>query len=110
MLCASAKQEGSIMITLDTISEIISPVAKDLGLSRVIVFGSYARGEQTEGSDVDLIIDGGGTLVGGQLFIAIGKMVKALPIKADIFELSEVKNPSPTYTNIMQEGVVIYER
>ena len=98
------------MTTLDTISAVISPVAKDLGLSKVIVFGSYARGEQTESSDIDIIIDGGGSLRGGQIFFAIGKIVKALPMKADIFELSEVKNPSETYSNIMREGVVIYEQ
>jgi len=97
-------------MTLDTLRDTISPVARDLGLQRVIVFGSYARGEQTECSDIDLIIDSGGSFRGGQLFYAIGKMLKVLPIQADIFELSEVKKPSETYTNIMRDGVVIYEQ
>ena len=98
------------MITIDKLSEVISPIAKNLGLHKVIVFGSYARGEQTEHSDIDLVIDSGGLLQNFDVFCAIGKILNALPVRADIFELSEVKKPSQTYTAIMQEGIVIYER
>jgi len=56
-----------------------------------------------------LVIDSGGTLQSFDVLCAIGKLLKALPLRADIFELSEVKNPSKTYTAIQQEGVVIYE-
>lgn len=98
------------MLTLDKLNEIIAPVAKDLGLHRVIVFGSYARGEQTETSDIDMVIDSGGLLQNFDIFCAIGKFIDVLPIRADIFELSEIKNPSQTYTAIQQEGIVVYER
>ena len=97
------------MLTLDTLKEVVTPIAKEIGLQKVIVFGSYARGEQTETSDIDLVIDSGGTLQSFDVLCAIGKLLKALPLRADIFELSEVKNPSKTYTAIQQEGVVIYE-
>ena len=97
------------MISLDTLKKIISPIADELGLNRVIVFGSYARGEQGNSSDLDLIIDSGGRLKGKHLFGAIYKIDKAIPLKTDIFELSEVNNPSQTYTAIMTEGVTIYE-
>ncbi|MCL2236266.1 MAG: nucleotidyltransferase domain-containing protein [Defluviitaleaceae bacterium] len=97
------------MLTLEAIKGVIAPIAEELDLRRVIVFGSYARGEQGENSDIDLVIDSGGTLKGFEVLCAVGKLVKALPLRADIFELSEVKNPSETYTAIQQEGVVIYE-
>ncbi|MCL1807911.1 MAG: nucleotidyltransferase domain-containing protein [Oscillospiraceae bacterium] len=45
-----------------TISEIkrhINPVAKRYGVERVMLFGSYARGEADGNSDVDLRIDSG---------------------------------------------------
>jgi len=44
------------------ISEIkskISPIAKEYGIERVYLFGSYARNEQDEQSDIDLRIDKG---------------------------------------------------
>jgi predicted nucleotidyltransferase len=43
--------------TLDEIRELITPVAQKHNLAAVWVFGSYARGEATETSDVDLLID-----------------------------------------------------
>jgi predicted nucleotidyltransferase len=98
------------MLSLDKLKESISPIAEELGLERVIVFGSYARGEQGESSDVDLIIDSGGKLKGKHFFSAIYKIDRLIPAKTDIFEISEVIKPSQTYTAIMREGITIYER
>jgi len=85
-------------------------LATELGLKRVIVFGSYARGEQEESSDLDLIIDSGGKLKGKHLFSAIYRIDRLIPARTDIFELSEVVRPSQTYTAILREGITIYER
>ena len=38
---------------------IIAPIAARHGVDRVYLFGSYARGEATENSDVDLRVDKG---------------------------------------------------
>lgn len=40
--------------TIEQIKERITPVAQSHGIRRVMLFGSYARGEATEDSDVDL--------------------------------------------------------
>ncbi|MCL2204203.1 MAG: nucleotidyltransferase domain-containing protein [Defluviitaleaceae bacterium] len=98
------------MLSLDYLKELISPLATELGLKRVIVFGSYARGEQEESSDLDLIIDSGGKLKGKHLFSAIYRIDRLIPARTDIFELSEVVRPSQTYTAILREGITIYER
>jgi predicted nucleotidyltransferase len=98
------------MLSIDKLKDLISPIATELNLERVIVFGSYARGEQKELSDLDLIIDSGGKLKGKHLFSAIYKIDRLIPAKTDIFDLSEVKKPSQTYTAIMSEGITIYER
>lgn len=39
----------------------ITPVAKKYRLAAVYLFGSYARGDATEASDVDLLVDLTGT-------------------------------------------------
>jgi predicted nucleotidyltransferase len=98
-----------MMLTINTLKELLTPIAQENELERLIVFGSYARGAQTSKSDVDLIIDSGGKLKGLALFHVIHKMSSLLPTRADIFELHEVNNPSPTYSAIMEEGIVIYE-
>ena len=45
--------------TIDVIKDIITPIAMRYGVAAVWLFGSYARGEATENSDVDLLIDHG---------------------------------------------------
>lgn len=46
-----------MVYTLDEIARRIRPVAEKYNLRAVYVFGSYARGEAWEDSDVDLLID-----------------------------------------------------
>ena len=44
-------------MTIDEIKNIITPLVLPCPINRVILFGSYARGEAGNGSDIDLIID-----------------------------------------------------
>ena len=46
-----------MVYTLDEIKELIAPVAMKLGIPEVYIFGSYARGDATENSDIDIMID-----------------------------------------------------
>ena len=48
-----------MVYTIDQIREIVSPVAASYGIPAVWLFGSYARGEATKNSDIDLLIDRG---------------------------------------------------
>lgn len=45
------------MYTVETLKPILVPIAKRHGVKRLSVFGSVARGEATEKSDVDLLAD-----------------------------------------------------
>ena len=47
------------MLTIKEIKEKIAPICREYGVRRAYLFGSYARGEATEHSDVDLLIDRG---------------------------------------------------
>ena len=47
--------------TIDEIKNIVAPIAKAYGVQRVFLFGSYARGEAREDSDIDLLVDTSGT-------------------------------------------------
>ena len=46
------------MKTLDEIRNLIAPVLELYHVKSAYLFGSYARGEATETSDVDLLTDG----------------------------------------------------
>lgn len=56
--------------TIDEIRAIIVPIAKQYGVQSVYLFGSYARGEATEESDLDLRVDKGKV----QDFFTLGEM------------------------------------
>ena len=45
--------------TLDEIKQIVSELAAQYGAKRIYLFGSYARGDMTDSSDIDLRIDKG---------------------------------------------------
>ena len=97
-------------MTIDEIKSIITPLISPYPIKRIILFGSYARGDASESSDVDLIIDSEGRLNAFDYFGIIGMIVKKMPVKVDVFELDEVKRPSSMFDSISKEGVIIYER
>lgn len=51
--------------TLDELKKRIIPIAQKYDLRAVYLFGSYARNEATEQSDVDILIDRTGSKIRG---------------------------------------------
>ena len=45
--------------TIDQIRDIVAPIAMAHGVDRLWLFGSYARGEATARSDIDLCVECG---------------------------------------------------
>jgi len=54
-----------MIYTIDQIREKIMPIALKYKLPAVYVFGSYARGEATVDSDIDILIDESGAEIDG---------------------------------------------
>ena len=47
------------MLTLNRIKQVVAEVGKKYGIKSAYLFGSYAKNEATESSDVDIIIEKG---------------------------------------------------
>ena len=47
------------MTDYSTIKEKLEPIARQYGVKKMYIFGSYAKGTATEKSDIDLIIEKG---------------------------------------------------
>ena len=106
------------MYTIEEIRQKIIPVAKAHTLKSVWLFGSYARGEAREDSDIDLLFDREGS--------DITSLVKASSMYQDIKELFSVsvdlvsanalrekshqKTTSQFIENIERDKVLLYHR
>jgi len=107
-----------VILSIDRIKERIEPVAKKYGLQSVWVFGSYARNEATENSDVDFLIDRTGSSVKSlwhlaevseSLSAAAGKPVDVITTYSLNDKLTEEISPG-FRGNILSERINIYER
>ena len=97
------------MLTIEEIKSYITPVVEAYPVNKVILFGSYARGEAVEGSDLDLVVESGGLMNNRKIFALSGKLLSVLPMRVDVYDFLEIKNPSAMYDNIQKDGIVIYE-
>jgi predicted nucleotidyltransferase len=97
------------MLSIDEIKSYITPVVEKYPVEKVILYGSYARGDASETSDVDLVVESGGKMRNRKIFALGGDLLMVLPVRVDVYDILEIANPSAMYENIQREGVVIYE-
>ena len=94
--------------TIDEIRSNISPIAKKYGVERVYLFGSYARGEATKSSDIDLRVDKG-QLRG--LVALSGLRIDISEALSKNVELLTTRSLSEDFRNeIKNDEVLIYEQ
>lgn len=93
--------------TVDEIRQIIKELSNKYDIRNAYLFGSYARGEATEKSDIDIVIQGGKDFKGGSIF-SLGEEIRSNTQKAvDIFEMQELNKGTPFYDQVLQERVVL---
>ena len=97
------------MLTIEEIKSRITPVIKKYPIEKVILFGSYARGDASETSDIDLVVESGGKMRNSRIFTLGGDLLVALPVRVDVYDILEIKESSPLFNSIREDGVVIYE-
>jgi predicted nucleotidyltransferase len=95
---------------INEIKRTLRPIFESNPVYTAVLFGSYARGEASDHSDVDIVIDSRGQLLNIRFYGVLDEICEKLNQKVDLFELSEIRKPSPIYTSIQQEGIRIYER
>lgn len=96
------------MYTADSLKTILTPIAKRHGVKKLSVFGSVARGEATESSDVDLLVE---VPKGWGLFTFYGlrsDIENALVCPVDL--LSSGMDDKNFLGRIRQDEVVLYEQ
>lgn len=104
-----------MIYTLEELKQKITPIAEKYCIPAVYVFGSYARGEATEDSDVDILFNGRGSKIRGFIIGALYEDLKeSLGKELDLvteeaLEQHDVRNRTPWfYENLQKEKVKIY--
>lgn len=96
-----------MLYTLTDLQNMIMPVIKRYKAEHAILFGSYARGEATVTSDIDLMIIGGTAFDPTDIF-AIAEVLHQLSGKnVDVYEINEIDKASPLYESIVKDGILL---
>lgn len=113
---------NDIQLPGDLLHDIVTQVCRAIpaDLEKVILYGSYARGEATDESDVDImaVVDNGKELektvrqimvdISYELSLAYGVEVTVLLQDKDEYE--QWQPYIPFLRNVNREGIVVYER
>ena len=81
--------------TVEEIKRRVTPVARKYRLAAVYLFGSFARGEATAESDVDLLVDLTGSSVRGIVFGGLyNDLCDALGTEIDLLTVACLNQPT----------------
>lgn len=100
--------EQTGVLSLKTLRDGIHEIANQFPIKRIILFGSYARGQATPLSDVDLYMES--ELFGLDYFEVAEAMRTKLNKRIDLFSNKTVAPDSKVANEIHRSGIVIYER
>lgn len=106
-----------MIYSIDDLKKRIAPIAVKYNLPAVYVFGSYARGEATDDSDVDILVDRTGSKVKGILIGGLyNDLCESFEKEVDMvttaaLEQENTKRDTPLFVeNLKRERILIYER
>ncbi len=99
---------------INKIKKLTEPIFKKYGVDKAYIFGSYARGDYNENSDIDIII----TAKNIKSLLIIGSILENLKqvlkkevdlIEEECFDEDEMDElEREFYNNIKKERVIIY--
>lgn len=98
------------MESIESLRQKLVPIFDKEPILKCTLFGSYAKGKYDEFSDIDLVIDSEGQLLGLDFFRVLDEIVNTLNMDVDLFEQAEIVRGSPMDEVIKQEGITLYER
>ena len=94
---------SNAVYTIENIKDVVAPIASKYNVQSVYLFGSYARGEANESSDLDFLVFGGDNFKLTNIFALAEELRAAFRIQVDVFEISEINTNSDFYSAIMSE-------
>lgn len=89
------------------IEALVKPIAEKYKVNAIYLFGSYARGEADESSDLDFLVFGGENFKLTMIFALAEELRMVLQKNVDVFEINEIDKDSDFYNTIMKERMLV---
>lgn len=110
------RARGFPEVDAQTFGELVQRLVRALHPEKIVLFGSYARGNATPDSDVDLLIVMETADPPVERYLAVSRLLRPRPFPVDIL----VKTPEEIrralaegdffIREIMEQGQILYER
>jgi len=101
------KRSGITMTDISTIKKTIAPIARSYGVKRIYLFGSYAKGNATENSDIDLLVEKGKPMSLLKLSGMRQSVQEALDLSVDLVTTAGIEDAF--YKEIAGTEILLYE-
>ena len=95
------------MVTKTEIEQTVKTLLVKYNAEYALLFGSYARGDATADSDVDIVVFGGPSFKKSNVFAFAEDLRHMIGKNADVFEICELDKGTPFYNSVMKEGIKI---
>ena len=95
------------VFTMEQIAAAVKPLADKYRVKEIYLFGSYARGEADENSDLDFLVFGGEMFRRTMIFALAEELREVLKKNVDVYEIAEINPDSNFYQTIMKEKVLV---
>ncbi len=95
------------IFTKEHITRLVAPIARKYHVQSIYLFGSYARGEADEESDLDFLVFGGEKFKLTDILAMGEELRETLRKDVDIFEIREIDPDSDFFTRVMKEKVLV---
>lgn len=91
------------IFTITDIKALVKPIAEKYNVDEIYLFGSYARNEANQNSDLDFLVFGGRNFKLTLIFSLAEELRAILNKNVDVFEINEINQDSEFYKTIMKE-------
>ena len=95
------------IFTINEVENLVKPIAVKYNVKKKYLFGSYARGEADESSDLDFLVFGGENFKLTMIFSLAEDLREVLKKEVDVFEINEINEGSDFYNTIMKERLLV---
>lgn len=98
--------ENHGMLDIEKIKDKCFEIFKNYKINYCYLFGSYAKGNATEKSDIDLLIST--EITGMKFYGLVEELRENLKKNVDVLNQDQIKNNSELVNEILKDGIKIY--